>query len=188
MAETLFHKYILGGGWVMVLLVPASIVCLATFFHAASRLWGRNPGKLAEDVRATVLDQRRRIALTLTDARVIAADTAATVYSGLQPLSVIYSIAPLLGATGTAWAFIQIWQGQPASLQGRNIGPTLENAFIPLGWGLVVGLIAITCYAILRARLVHVEQKIFAPAAIAALDEDVPSVPAGNLAPRRRGL
>lgn len=172
MPNNLFQHYVMGGGWVMLLLLPASIVAVATIFRVSARLWGRPVQQLANELRAVVLAHKIQspTALTLTDARVLAADSAMTLYVTLQPLSAIYAVAPMLGALGTAWALGRVWRG-PASLQNKNLAAALEQAFVPLGWGLAVGLLAITGYAILRARLVRIEQEILAPAALSALNE-----------------
>lgn len=171
MRQTFFQHYVLGGGWSMVLLVPASVVVLATIFRMVTRLWGSAPQHLAAEVRAVVLAQKQRVgSLGLADARTIAMDTATNVYMGLQPLTAIYAIAPLIGALGTAWTLGQVWRG-PVSLREKNLQLALEQAFVPLGWGLLIGLAASTGYAILRARLVRLERNLLAPAAIAALYE-----------------
>ncbi len=65
---------------------------------------------------------------------------------------------------------MRAWRG-PASLQNKNLSAALEQAFVPLGWGLLVGLLAITGYAILRARLFRIEHEILTPAALSALNE-----------------
>lgn len=179
MSENLFQTYILSGGWAMVLLVPASIVALATIIRAVMRLWGPSVRRLTSDVRSTIIDQKSRTALTLTDARVIASDTAASIYGTLQPLSAIYAIAPMIGALGAAWSLRRVWQ-QPASLPNENMQTALAQAFVPLGWGIVVGLVSILGYAILRARLVTIEHNLLAPAAIAALNESKDSAISGR--------
>lgn len=170
MPDNLFQYYIIGGGWVMLLLVPASIVAVAAIFRGIARLWGRSVRELTNDVRMMVREQRRYGAISYTDARMIAADNAMAAYAILQPLSAVYALAPMLGALGCAWQLAQVWNG-PESLRDKNLSAALEQAFVPLGWGLVIGLIAILGYAILRGRLVRVEMDVLAPAAIDALNE-----------------
>ena len=172
MSHNLFQHYVLGGGWVMLFLVPASVVALATIFRVAMRLWGNPVHQLAKQVRAIVIaeSQKNPQPLSVTDARVIAMDFAMTNYLSLQPLSAIYALAPMLGALGSTWSMSRVWSG-PVSLQGKDLQAALEQAFVPLGWGLVIGLISIGGYAILRARLARIEREVFAPAAIAALHE-----------------
>ncbi len=176
MEESLFEHYVLGGGWAMLVLVPASIVALATILRASLMLWGRSVHRLAAEVRATVTAQKKHGPVALTDARVIAMDTALHTYLAMQPLVIIYAAAPFVGALGTAMALHKAWRG-PVSLQARNLGTALENAFVPLCWGLGVALLAITGYVFLKARLASIERNILAPAAVAALNEPVERIP-----------
>ncbi len=172
MPENLFKYYVLGGGWVMIFLIPASIVALATIFRVAGHLRGSAVKRLSNQLRATVIAHKHSAvsSMDFTDARMLAADASMGVYVSLQPLSVIYAVAPMLGAVGSAWSLMLAWRGA-ASLQNKNLAAALEHAFIPLGWGVLVGLLSITGYAVLRARLVRIEIDILAPAAMAALGE-----------------
>lgn len=155
----------------MLLLIPASVVVVATILRMVARLWGDSPRRLAAETRGAVIAYRQRAgSLSIADARTIAMDVAMSVYTGLQPLAAIYAIAPLVGALGTAWSLGRVWRS-PSSLRNKNLQAALEQAFVPLGWGLLIGLIAATGYAILRARLVSIERNVLAPAAIDALKE-----------------
>ena len=100
----------------------------------------------------------------------VAMDSAMQIYSALIPLSIIYALAPVLGALGTLWTLGSVWRSS-VSLQARYLASALEHAFMPLGWGLFVSLISIVLYGILKARLAHVERTVLVPAAIAALSE-----------------
>ena len=160
----------MGGGWAMFVLVPASIVALATILRVGILLWGKSVRKLAAEVQTTVVAQKRHGPMSMTDARIIAMDQALNVYVALQPLALIYTVAPIIGALGTTWALGKVWRG-PVSLQARYLASALEHAFMPLGWGLCVALLAITGYALLKARLATVERYILTPAAISALNE-----------------
>jgi len=166
--ENFFEHYVMGGGWAMLILVPASIVSIATALRAAMMLWGRSVARQAAVVEAAVATRRSRGAVSLADARIIAMDSAMGVYVALMPLSIIYAAAPVVGALGSVWSLAVAWRNS-VSLQARYLASALEHAFMPLGWGLVVSLISIVCYGILKARLVHVERAVLVPAALSAL-------------------
>lgn len=156
----------------MLLLAPASVVALATILRGFAQVNRRAGLALSARVRATVLAQYHRSGgrLSITDARTFAAESALGLYSILQPLPAIYAIAPIVGALGSVAALSRAWNS-PRSLQSQRLAEALNHAFIPLGWGLLISLIAIAGYAILRARVFWVEQTILSPAALAALDE-----------------
>jgi len=160
----------------MLVLVPASIVAIATALRAAMMLWGRSVSRHVAEVQTAIASHRSRTAISLADARIIAMDSAMRIYVALMPLSIIYALAPVVGALGTVWALASVWRSS-VSLQARYLASALEHAFMPLGWGLTVSLISIVLYGILKARLVWVEREILVAAAMGVLSEPVERKP-----------
>lgn len=179
MGRNLFEHYVLGGGWAMFILVPASVVAVATLFRAMMLVSRGAVARLTAEVRATVMAQRSAgRPVSLTDARTVAADGALRLFAAIQPLGFVYSIAPFAGAAGTLWALLGVWQSS-AQLSPRYMALALEHAFVPLGWGLVIALFSIASFGLLKSRIISIELEALAPAAIGALDAR-PERPAGG--------
>lgn len=172
MPANLFEQYITGGGWAMLVLVPASVVALATMMRAWFLMRGGPLQRLSADVQATVSGLRGHMRPGIADARVIAMDAALRVYHVLQPLVLVYTVAPLVGAAGTAWKLHTAWRatGAGAAANSERLSVALQQAFVPLMWGVAVALVSVTGYTMLRARLLRIEREVLTPAAIAALD------------------
>lgn len=147
MIDSIFQNAILGGGWAMFLLIPASVVAVATTLRGLALLFGSNA-------------QKNPAAL------------AAMGHSLLQPLSMIIMLAPMIGAIAAAWRMAAGYLN--ADVIPTDLSRIILSAFIPLAWGVTVGLIATLGYAILRGRLQRLDLTAPAP------DTNAPHPPAAN--------
>src|SRR5690606_3858232 len=110
----------------MFVLIPASIVAVATVFRGIAVLFGG-------DVRENA-------------AELISAERAL-----LQRLVMVYTLAPVVGAIAAAWRVVAL-----GGLTAEETSPAVFNAFIPLAWGVTIGFVALMGYALLSGRLIAI--------------------------------
>lgn len=156
----------------MIILIPMSVVVLATFLRCVVAMWGVGKRKLVRQIEEAAV-HRQRAALgepvsAAAEAALLANQSAAQLYGLLQPLVFAYMAAPVLGALGTVWTLGRVWRG-PIINQPKLLADSIEQAFIPMGFGLLVSLCAVVFYATLKARILKVEHSLLLPAAHNAL-------------------
>jgi len=147
MEKSILARYVLDGGWTMVLLLPAAVAAVATALRAGWVLRRAN-------VRA-IADQLYRS--DDADSAAIAYAAALRLYGALQPLSALYVLAPLLGMLGSLVVLLSNESGLAVA--------DLRRAILPPVWGVGIAIFSYLCFVLLRARLVAVERDIFLPAA-----------------------
>ena len=153
MTDSILTRYVLDGGWSMLLLLPASVVSVAATLRTA---WILRPGnlRLLTGQLPAGNDTARADAAYLT---------ALQLYGTLQPLSAMVILAPLVGLLGSLSALIPV-QSQllsPGVRQLEVLVTAYQRALIPPFWGVTIAAFSYAAFAILRARIFRAETEIF---------------------------
>lgn len=156
----------------MLLLLPASIVALATVLRVLSILSSGSVKKLSEEMENNIkasYEQNKN--LTSSDARDFAYDKALSVYGMLQPLTVVYAVAPLIGALGTVFSIVDSNARFGRSGDFMKLSEGIENSIIPCIWGIGIALFAVVSFGLLKSRLFKIEVGVLVPLALQTLAE-----------------
>lgn len=166
--ETYLDKYLLNGGWSMLLLVPFSVVALAVSLRCLLALRTAAVAPLAEQLRVRFSTPTFGGKATLEDRRAQAYDAALQLYALLQPLWALFVLAPLVGLAGSITNLMGVFERTAAN--PALLIPELQHALVPPMWGVAISAFCYTAAAICRARVFNVESDILQPAAMDALE------------------
>lgn len=160
----------------MLLLLPASVVAVATFIRGILLLrgsqWDGGRDTITAKLRSSLTDRTTAgEKLTQEDARDAADDEALALYSALLPLQIVFVLAPLVGLVGTVWAMISAYLTVARTGATELLASAMEQALIPTMWGLGIAIFSYAAFAVLRARLYYCEQHYLRPAARGSVDE-----------------
>lgn len=183
MIANYFDHYVLGGGWAMLILIPASVVALAAILRAALlfrtvALMGGRGG--ADDCPAARLVSRLKALresagnLTAGDARIEVQAETLRMYAMLQPLAAMFVLSPLAGLLGSITAIMNANLDAARGGNAEALAAAIERALIPAMWGVAIAAAAYTGFAFLRARLFYCEDKLLAPLAMQLVAEKNP--------------
>lgn len=151
----------------MILLLPVSVVALATTLRGFSVLSAKSVSLMENQVCESVeksFNANRQ--LTVTDVRDIAYDKALSVYSIIQPLSILYSIAPIIGVLGSVVTLMTGNMKFGKSGDIVKLSESLENSFIPCIWGIGIALVSLLGFGFLKSRLFKIESQVLVPVAL----------------------
>jgi hypothetical protein len=179
--DSLFARYVLAGGWSMLLLIPASIVSLGVFLRCLAMLRTSAATAVAGELRAQAAALLQNSpSSSLESFHTLAFAKSLSLYSTFQPLVAVYMIAPCLGFLGSLYAIREAHLRFARTNDLARLGDTLSSALVPGMWGVLVALCAAVFFVILRARLFHVETRFFLPAVteIATAERPATTTPA----------
>ncbi len=189
--NTFLQTYVISAGWVMVLLVPASVVALAAMLRAAVMLRSSAVANLTDGAAAEVVARLRALkeahgTVTAQDIREEVDREMLEFASLLQPLYVIFIAAPMVGLIGAVIALLPATSAVGFMKDGVALASVVHSALVSIGWGLGVGVFAFLGYAIFRARMWAVEADALRPAVEGATRDLVGSLAADlRRAPRK---
>lgn len=152
-ANSLLTRYVLDGGWSMLLLLPASVVTMAVALRCFWLLRDSNLQRIASALHVTENTSRADTAYA----------AALQLYGSLQPLVAMYVLAPLIGLLGSLTALMPI-QAQLSSSSPRHpeaFAAAFHHALIPPFWGLSIACVSYAAFAILRAQIFRAETELF---------------------------
>lgn len=167
--QSYFEHFVVAGGWAMLLLVPASMVALASFFRALlAYRWvavaGGQQSKAAEVV-ARLSDLRSRHGnLSAEDIRAEIRTGVNDLYALLQPLIAVFVAAPLVGIVGSITLLMAANLDVASGGGVDRLAANYERALVPLLWGTAISALSYLGYAVLKARLYHCERNLLTPA------------------------
>lgn len=180
--------YVLGAGWVMLLLVPASVVSVATLLrcaaaYRASAVAGDGDSAAARVVARLHALREAQGGITAQDVREETDQEVLELYALLQPAHVVSFVSPLLGLLAGIIALLPAVAAPARGADAAQVGLMAHQALVAIAWGVGVGLVAFVGFAILRARLWHMENEHLRPAVEAAARDMLR--PVGGFRPRR---
>ena len=198
MIETYLEHYVIGGGWAMLVLLPASMLAVTLIVRgwlllnrshiagtAAAEGAGTGPDTTPRGLGADTATGRVIVRLRELHARTgevspddvraeISSETVA-LYSQFHLLVALYVLAPLVGLLGSLTAIMSANLDVVAGGGAERLAAAVERALVPTLWGVGVACVAYAGFAVLRARLFLVERRTLLPlveAEAAALTRD----------------
>lgn len=173
MVQSYFEHYVIAGGWAMVLLVPASVVVLATIIRALFALRGSrfSSATAPRDVSTHTAAVAERLRARSRQFGKLAADDISTeidleiveLYSIVQPLPAITVLAPIVGMLASVLRIMAAQRQLAGSHSVESMALAVEGSLVPLVWGLSVAGVSYLSYAIFRARLYFCESRLLRP-------------------------
>jgi biopolymer transport protein ExbB/TolQ len=87
---------------------------------------------------------------------------ALQLYGQLQPLIAMYILSPLIGLLGSLSALIPLQEQllSPGARQMDLLTTAYQQALIPPFWGVAIAAFSYTAFAMLRARIFHIETEL----------------------------
>lgn len=167
------NRYVLDGGWVMLLLLPASVISLAVALRAT---WLLRESAVKEVAQALATEPGTE-ELSPSER---AYHAALALYGMLQPLAVLVTLAPMVGLLGS----LLIQYELTSAGSGRAAGGLLPRVLLPSIWGVAIGVFSHLAYALLRAKVFTAESEILLPELLRASGHPVHK--AGSQAVERR--
>lgn len=189
--NTFLQTYVISAGWVMVLLVPASVVALAAMLRAALMLRSQAVINLTDGPAGEVVARLRALkeahgTVTAQDIREEIDREMLEFAALLQPLYFIFIAAPMVGLIGGVVALLPAASMAGPMKDGAALALVVHSALVSIAWGLGVGVFAFVGFATLRARMWSVEAEELRPAVEAASRDLVGSLAADlRRAPRK---
>lgn len=176
MTDSYFQHYVLSGGWPMLILLPLSVVTVATILRAILGLAtgrispaagtaapgdGTAAGRVAER-----LDRIRTAHGTIQASDIRAEIDAETLrlYAQIHPLGAMVLVAPLIALAGSVTQLLSANLSYQAGGSAQAFVASAEQALVPLFWGASIAAIACVGLYALRARLFHLEETRLRPA------------------------
>lgn len=161
--------YVLGAGWVMLLLVPASVVSVATLMrcavaYRASAVMGDDDSAAGRVIARLHSLREAQGDITAQDVREETDQEVLELYALLQPAHVVAVAAPLLGLLAGIVALLPAALAPARGADAAQVSLMAHQALVAMAWGVGVGLVAFLGFAVLRARLWHVENEFLRPA------------------------
>ena len=177
MLQSYFEHYVLGGGWAMLILVPASVVVVAVLVRGLLSLREKEFTSPSAFNRANAVVARlrqiieRHKNLTAEDVRAETSREILDVYAGFQPLVLITFVAPLIGLLASVLRLMAAQRTVASTGSIEPLAAATEQALIPMAWGVGVACLAYAAFVLLRSRLYYVERELLVPAAERAAGE-----------------
>ncbi|MCX7718947.1 MAG: hypothetical protein N2111_11195 [Candidatus Sumerlaeaceae bacterium] len=161
--RSFFEHYVLGGGWSMLLLVPALVVAL--FAGVRGLLAVRGVRRYGAEMVASRLTQLfdRHGSLSPQDVRAEVAAVVNDLCTLLLPLQAVFILAPLAAVAGSVWRVMTA----SVAVAGGRVEPfaaEVEQALVPLVWGVGIAALAYTFYLVNRIAILALERDVLVPA------------------------
>jgi biopolymer transport protein ExbB len=186
---TYFDRYVLDGGIMMFFLVPASALALGMILQNFLNLrrgrliGGRRFREAREELArsgnrealAELLQRRRSVALARVALRGLAAERIPTreeavylireevarLFRSVNPLAVIFNLAPYLGILGTVLGLMDSFEAYAARrVDLDQLGAGLKVALLTTVWGLGIAIPSHLFYHLFRGRLIRAEEDL----------------------------
>ena len=189
--NTFLQTYVISAGWVMVLLIPASVAALAAMLRGALMLRSQAVTNLTDGAAGEVVGRLRALkeahgTVTAQDIREEVDCEMLEFAALLQPLYFVFIAAPMIGLIGGVIGLMPAASVAGTMKDSAVLAGVIHSALVSIGWGLGVGVFAFVGYASLRARMWSVEADELRPAVEAASRDLVGAPGAGfRRAPRQ---
>jgi hypothetical protein len=169
MLETYLTHYVLDGGWAMLLLIPASVVVIASIIRMMIMIQPaslRKPDGAVSRVNASLdalIEQFGE--LKPDDVRQQVESEMLRFIAMLQPLNLISVCAPLTGLLGAITIMMAAFLEQANGGSAQLLSAALERSLIAPMWATAIAIISYAGLITLRYFIFKAEQNIVAPAA-----------------------
>jgi hypothetical protein len=167
--RTFFEHYVLGGGWAMLLLLPALVVTL--FAGVRGLLVVRAARQSGASHLAARLEElhERHGALSLHDARSEVEAMVNSFCALLLPLQAVFVLAPLAAVAGSVWRVMTAAMAASAG-SVEPFAAEVEQALVPLLWGVAIAALAYGLHWMIRIAILSLERDMLIPAADEAVE------------------
>ncbi|MBX3436356.1 MAG: MotA/TolQ/ExbB proton channel family protein [Planctomycetaceae bacterium] len=124
-------------------------------YQAADKLCRERPSYLSDVVSAGLQEVGLGYAAVEKGMEDASQEQAARLYRKIEYLSVIGTLAPMLGLMGTVWGMIQAFSefANKAVPQPSDFAPAISQALVTTLMGLVVAIPAMAAFALFRNRI-----------------------------------